>query len=110
MSVFEQPVGERVSLVLNGQSVEGVVTEVETNTASDEWPEAGETVTFKAVGGEVEKTVREVEPDAEHPIIVDGGRRYERSDFVEYTEQQTRRVVELSDGRELWPPEDGDGE
>ncbi|QCW05290.1 hypothetical protein [Natrinema pallidum] len=108
--LFDHDVGETVSFTLGETDVIGEITEVEYTTAIDEFPEEGETVTFKAVGGEVEKTVLKVNEGAERPITLDHGGSYNRTNLVEYSKKGTAKVVKLPDGREIWPAEDDNDE
>jgi len=99
---IDEPVGETVDLTVGGEEVSGTITTATAKVASDEWPEIGETVTFKAVAGETEKEVIGVDKERDHPIQLDHGGWYERDTLVEYTRAEEHKIVELEDGRELW--------
>jgi hypothetical protein len=108
--ITDEPVGATVSVGFDDQDEMNAT--VATRTAyvpSDEWPEPGETVTFKAVGGHTDNVVQAVEKDRDYPIQVEHGGWYDRSNFVEYSVEKEHKVLELPDGRELWAsPEDAD--
>lgn len=102
-AVTDKEPGDQVGVRLNGEDeVTGTVKEVEATVPRPEFPKIGETVTFKAVSGEVEKTVARIEPDETMPIVFESGGRGERSSLVEYSQTETHKVIELPDGRELW--------
>lgn len=104
--IFAKELGSTVYFGLGDEPIKGTVKEVERGKPFDDWPEPGEVVTFKAAGGDVEKTVREVNPTDEYPIVLGHGGKYKRTNFVEYTDYETYRIVVLEDGRELWPATD----
>jgi len=102
--IVDKNVGDTVEVTLNdsGAPTEATVAEKTAYVSADDWPEVGESVTFKAVGGETEKTVAAIDEDRDRPIQVEHGGWYDRSCFVEYTRTETHKVLELPDGRELW--------
>lgn len=102
--VFDNDPGTHVELMLGDENVKGTVEDVTRVVPSDDYPEPGETVRFKAVGGEVEKTVAAVDYDADHPITFEEhGGVFRRTDLVEYSEQERYRIIGLDDDKEVWP-------
>jgi len=100
--VTEKEVGETVEWKMNGVEVTGEVVERESVVSTGGLPEVGETVTFKAVGGEVEKTVAAINEGQSHPIRFKEMGAAEPQHLVEYSEKKLHKVVDLEDGRELW--------
>lgn len=101
--LFDRDPGEAVYFGLGGEAVKGTVTIAEPVVPTDDWPDVGESVTFKAVGGEVERTVTAVEKERDHPIQLDEAGWHQRSTLVEYSRTEQKKVIELDDGREVWP-------
>ncbi len=73
----------------------------------EKWPFEGEEVTFKAVSGQLDQEVVEVDKSRDLPIKLDNGGWYERTSLVEYTKEVDWKVVEMPDGTEVYVEELG---
>ncbi len=73
----------------------------------EDCPEVGEEVTFKAVGGRLDKEVVEVDESRERGVKLDNGSWYERGSLVEYTRKVDWKIVEMPDGTEVYIEELG---
>ena len=98
----DKEIGDRVSVTIEGEKTKGTLKRVTRGSPVDDFPEVGETVTFKSVRGEVERTVDGVDPSDEYPISVEEAGRYRRTNFAEYTVEQDYRILKTDDGREIW--------
>ena len=67
----------------------------------DDSPKVGETVTFRAVGGETEKTISEIDEGGPWTYRFEEGGCGEKTHLVEYSEEVEQEVIELEDGREV---------
>lgn len=105
--LFDRPIGAEVEVTIDDEDLVGEIVEVESTVPKEDYPEIGERVTFKAVGGEVEKTVSAIVDGQSHPIRFKEGGAADRQHLVEYSKTETNRVIKLPNGTELWLAQPG---